>query len=268
MPTPDYGPLTPGIFRWSSSSLQDLLKCSQLYFLKLEHRHRVTTVRMSAGSALHAGALQDNLTKMATGEGATTSEIVDSAVACYKEEIENSEVSETPLEQAEGVDLSAKMARLYSSQVSKLVKNVVAAEEKLVAGIGEDMEIAGTLDVVTTRGVGDVKTGALAWTQARADELPQLTMYSWLHEAHFKKKPELLWIDSINNHSNRAATSRIYTTREQADYDALYRTLLNAQKMVESGIVLPAPAGAWHCSKRYCPMYNRCPYMQGRKKRD
>lgn len=264
MAAPRYPPETPGLFRWTSSTLGDLLKCSTLFHLKRQYRHRATTVRQAAGSGLAAGALVDNLSKMAQGEGARTVDIVDACVEEYKSEIENSEVTDTELEQRQGIDLTAKFGRLYAKEVSPRVKDVVAAEEALLATMG-DIELAGTPDVITTQGVEDYKTGGSLWTQAKVDQSLQLSMYSVLYQAHFKRPPELLTIHSINNHSNRAKTSVIHTTRDQADIDSFYQVLQQARRLVDEQIMLPAPAGAWWCTKRWCEMWNRCPYQGGKK---
>ena len=157
------------------------------------------------------------------------------------------------------------MARLYAAEISKKVVNVVAAEEPLLATLGE-LEIAGTPDAVLTRGFRDTKTGFLPWTQERADRSNQFTLYDILYEANFGKKAEIIAVDSINNNSNRSATSTIYTSRSQADRDALYQTMLMAKRLATEGIALPAPTGAWYCTRRHCPAWNRCPYQGGKGK--
>jgi len=255
---PKYPPPTPGVFRITNTELNILLKCSLMWQLREERKSRRITVSMAIGSAVAAGAKLDNLTKMAEGTPARMSDLVDSAVEDYKQEVEESEVQESQVDRLEGLARIPAFMRIYGSRVSPHVTEVLAVEEPIVSTVG-DIEVAGTPDVITTHGIGDLKTGK-PWNQERAHNSRQLTIYDILHLAKFGRASKMQWIDSIHS----AGHSRYYTARTPEDHRRIYNVLKNAKKLKESGIALPAPEGSWYCSRKYCPYWDVCPVM-GRK---
>ena len=257
---PKYPPPTPGVFRITNTELNILLKCSLMWQLREDRKSRRITVNMAIGSAVAAGAKLDNLTKMAEGTPARMSDLVDSGVEAYKLEVEESEVQESHLEQIKGLSIIPQYMRLYGSRISPRVIEVLAVEEPIVSAVGE-IEIAGTPDVISTSGIGDLKTGK-PWDQDRAHNSRQLTIYDILHIARFGKPSKLQWIDSLHSTGH----DRYYTVRTAEDHRRIYNVLLNAKRLKESGIALPAPEGSWYCSRKYCPYWDVCPVMGGKQK--
>lgn len=262
MSRPVYPELTPGVPRKTQSEIETLLRCGERRRLEMESKHRHATVKMVTGSAVGEGAKCDNRAKAAGGEGLPLVEIIERSVAGYERELERSEISDSKLEQDAGKDDAANAARVYGLRVSPLVREVMFAEDPIVADVG-GMELAGTPDVITSDGVGDLKTGR-AWDQADADGSRQLGFYGLLHKARTGEFPRRLWIDSIFRTAKGWNSQRLWTRRTGEQYAALLLVAEAAVKAEAAGVFLPAPEGAWWCSKIYCPFHSRgCRYFGG-----
>lgn len=260
---PIYPPLEPGVFRLTQSDTETYLKCGIAYNLRREAKGRYATVRMMIGSGVAAGARDDNVARIA-GSCLPLPEIIERSVTAYEREAEASDVRDTKLEVAEGKDSTADAARTYALGVAPKMDGVLAAEEPVIArfeGV-EGLELAGTPDVVTKDGIGDLKVGR-PWDDGDADKSRQLTAYGLLHRAKLGAYPRRQWIDNVARHRGNWIARRIYTYRDESDYAAYLETMKRVRAGIEAGVFLPAPEKAWYCSTNWCPFWGReCPVTQ------
>lgn len=243
-------------FRISHSTLQTYLLCGVRWQLEQAERHRRATVAMAVGTAAAKAAEADNAYKIEFDAPVELAELVDIAVDAYDEETRESEVEASKLELDAGRDDAAGASRAYGEFLSPKVKPVIA-EEKIVAVIDTGIELAGTLDVAEADTVRDVKTGR-AWTQARADRSRQLTGYSMLFEARFDRLPSRVAIDSLHKDRRGWQATTLWSRRTERDLLAFIETVRRAKAGMDAGVALPAPEGAWFCSKAYCAFWTRC----------
>lgn len=264
MPAPKYPPPLEGIPRITNSILNVYLKCGLRWWIEKQQPDvRWATVRMLIGTGLGAGALRDNQEKIERGTAATITNITDAAVAAYEQEAGESEVTEPKTDIASGKDSTAEAARVFALQVSPNTPGVLEAERPLLAVL-RGIQLAGTPDVVTDSGVGDYKTGQ-PWTQARADASRQLTAYAILRRVNSGHPPRRVWIDSISHSAKGWTAQRFWSTRTAEDIEAFLHVMTRASAAMQAGVALPAAEGSWHCSPRWCPHWNRCPAVNGRK---
>ncbi len=256
-----------GSFRISQSSLETYLKCGLWYKLDRENRHRRCTVRMAVGTGVAAGARADNEAKLASGRGLELAALVERSIAGYETEVGASEVQASPVELAEGKDRTAAAARVYGLEVSPKIVDLLAAEDQVVAKLGEDIELCGRPDYCTRLGVGDLKTGQ-PWTQERADRSRQLTLYGALYCARTGAYPQRVWIDSVYHTPRGWHASRLLSMRTAGDYAALWAILRAVRDAIQQGVFLPAPEGAWWCSRAYCPHWCSCVVGGGRRQHE
>jgi hypothetical protein len=142
------------------------------------------------------------------------------------------------------------------------------AEKPLAARLGDDLEIVGTPDVVTIKGIGDLKTGR-PWTSFRADRSRQLSVYGLLYKAKFGKYPQKVWIDSLGRQGQGRSEwvfRRYWSHRTKEDYLAIVEILKRAREGIKKQIFLPASEDSWFCSPRWCVHYHYCKAVIGGRK--
>jgi hypothetical protein len=245
------------VTRITQSKLETYLRCGIRWDFERQDPTRHATVRMLVGSGVAAGAAEDNHAKITRGSPASLGTIIDAAVAGYDLDASESEVPEPKSEISRGRDDAAAAARCFGVQVSPALPGVIAAEAPMLAVL-RGVELAGTPDVVTEEGIGDGKVGQ-PWTQARADRSRQLSGYGILHRIHLGRFPRRLWIDSISFSRGEWRWERLWTARAEEDYSAFLEAMTRAAGAMQAGIALPAPEGAFWCSKAWCPHWGRCP---------
>ena len=263
MSAPQYPDLAPGVTRVTQSSAETYLRCGVRYVLERESRHRHATVRMLIGSGVAAAAHADNAQKLEVGEGLPLEDLVERAVDGYEQDREASEVPDSSVEQIAGVDATANAARVYGLHVSPIVHDVVAAEVPIVAQVDDGLELAGTPDVITDEGIGDLKVGRV-WDDEDAHRSRQLGIYGILHLARTGAFPARAWIDNIHRlPKGQWGHRRIWTRRRREDYEAVLGIVQRVRRGIEAGVFLPAPEGSYWCSPTWCPFWAKCPAIQG-----
>jgi hypothetical protein len=259
----DRYPSTTGLFRISNSDIQCYLQCGERYRLKRQDNIQRTTVRMAVGSAVARGAQRDNESKIVSAHGLPIRDIIDVAVAEYETVTANSELPDTRAEVASGKDDSASAARVFAIDVSPRIVPI-AAEKKTIVQLGEDLELAGTIDYATADGIGDLKCGK-PWSQFRADPATQLSAYGWIFRGLYGEFPRRVWIDSVHRDKRGWAASRLWSSRTQEDYTAFLRLLRCVHDGIQSGVFVPASELDWRCSPTYCEYWHVCQYQAGRR---
>lgn len=247
--------------RLTQSEVEQYLRCGILYFKARERKHRRTTIRMAVGTGVAWAAYLDNRAKKLTGgpPQIRTDDLVEAAVEEYRSEIQGCELRFSPPDYSEGERNVIRSTTTYMTWVSPRIEKILAAEEPAYMQIDEGLEFAGTADVVTEFGVGDLKVGQ-PWTQARADLSRQLTAYAMLHKAALGKLPGRVWIDSISKGGwDRWNSIRTYDSIER--YKEIIRRVY---RLIEAGAEIPAPEAAWWCSPKWCPEWTDCPVMGGK----
>lgn len=268
MPAPKYPPVPPGVTRVTATTAETYLRCGIRVELEREEKHRRATVPMAIGSAVSVAASAD-IRNMLQREGRALppAEVVERAVVAYEAEVSECEVDASPLEIGGGKDSAASAGRTYALDVSpNLPQPVVASEEPIVAPVSEGLELAGTPDIVTHLGIGDIKTGRER-RQDEADRSRQLSFYALLHFHKYGSLPRRVWLDSIHPGKNalakRYSSTRLWSHRGIEDLGRTIRLIEHVRKGMEAGIALPPPElGAWWCSAKWCPHWGRdCPLM-------
>lgn len=258
---PSYPP--PGkLPRITQSTMESFLRCGVRYWFEKEATRQVVTVRMAVGSGVAAGAARDNRNRIVLGIGLPVSEIVEASVAAYAQELAESDCPEGGHERGRGEDQTASAAECYARDVAPQMRDVIAAEEPMLAEMG-DVEIAGTPDVITRAGIGDTKVGQ-PWTLERVDRSRQLSGYSILHWGRWGRLPGRVWIDSVSRSRRGFQATRWFSTRTERDCLAFLQTARSVQEAIQAGTALPAPEGAWWCSRRWCPWWQQCPHVSRR----
>jgi len=282
---PVYRPPAPGWERWTASDLEQYLRCGLAYFRRRDSAERRRNVALVTGTAIHRAAADHARKLMLSGSGMRLVELVDTAVAAYDEEAESGEMAEPAGEWRRAADYVAGAAHEYGLRLAPrardlLDEEILAVEEPMYAYLetgGYAIELAGTLDRASRPldpsspragavEVADIKTGR-RWSEVDVASNRQLSVYAELYTATFGSRPRRVGVENVASSSRASGVwygSRIVGRRSEADREALWSVLKAATDGRRAGVALPAPNGAWWCSKKWCPYWSDCPAVIGR----
>lgn len=270
MQRPEYPLVKPGWERWSSSGLELYLRCGLAWQFRKDAAARKTVVPLMIGSAVHVAAAHDAQQKK-TAKRVSPAELVEVAISGYEAEADEADCQESTGAVSRGKDSCADAAREYAARAAPRVvaDDLLAVEWPTVIDLedpisGLQIELAGTADRWEKRGVGDVKTG-VRWPQSRVDGCRQLAVYDLLYDAENGYRPPQVYVDNIYRDRGRWSHQRLFSTRTEEDRDAIWEIVVRATLARKAGIALPAPEGAWWCSKSWCPHWEECPAVVGRR---
>lgn len=249
------------------SSMETYLRCGLRWeFENVGGKKSRITVPIAIGGGVAAGAKRDGESKLILGTACSPGDVVDAAVDNYDRAVRENEIAASKLSVPTGQERVVSAARAFARVLSPKIVGVRAVEEKLRAEIN-DWVFLGTPDVVTEGELRDQKTGK-PWSQERADTSRQLSGYTLLHRAEYGKIPRRLWIDSIGWRGGEWVVESFPTYRSQRHLDAFVELAERVLAGIRAGHFLPAPVGAWWCSKNQCPHWAYCPATAGRKEDD
>ncbi len=114
--------------------------------------------------------------------------------------------------------------------------------------------------------VADMKTSGKAKSQSDADNSLQLTAYHVGFFSETGRLPKEIVLDTLVSGSKGPKRNRLVTERTDADVNALAFRIQTANKVIDSGMFLPAPVGAWWCGAKWCPFFNMCPAVNSERR--
>lgn len=132
---------------------------------------------------------------------------------------------------------------------------------------GYDCNMVGILDIQEgTKAVRDTKTTRKSPDKNAADESTALTFYALGVQVVDGVAPAEVSLDYLIDKSHLKTPKppevrRITSKRDASDWQPLLNRVESAIKVIESGIVQPAPPGSWWCSKNWCGYWNICPFV-------
>lgn len=279
MTRPEYRKPKPGFLRWSASSLTQYLRCQMAYWFRFsDYKHnriddgKRTNVALATGSAIHRASAVAAVTRKYGGDIIRESSFVDHAVSSYDEECKSNEVSEAPGIVVKHRDDVVACAQEYARSVlPKLpeAEKILMVEVPLYAYLEDDqthIELCGTMDRIDVGSFDDTKTSR-AWHQDEADRSVQFSIYDALYRANFKGDPEIR-VANIARTGKGWFTQTVTTRRSAEDRSALWQILRRSTIARAKGSDMPAPEGSWYCSKKWCPFWNDCPAVIGKRSRE
>lgn len=260
-------PEIPGYYGISASDILEYLMCGARYWFSRRYQWRRITNRMAIGSAVGVAAKCDNKIKMAVPDspGGAIDELIEIAVESFKHEIGNSEM----MDRMDGApDIVADATRTFKLEVSPLIKPVWC-EEPILAKIDDgNVALRGTPDYFTEDEVLDLKVGK-NWTSADVATSIQLTIYAYLFRSWKGVLPEAVGIDNIVRTKRIWRAQRIYSKRNERDFESFFHLLRSVKDGIDKGVCIPAAPNQWHCSSKWCPYFQECKYVgSARRKRD
>ncbi len=262
---------------WSKISTADL--CGQLYFYRyVEKLKRTPTASLLRGRGPHAASEQNYIAVLQHGTPLSVKDVRDISAESARSAIRTEGVRldaayDTTLRRLPGllVDESADLAGLHRQQIAPHVDPAhVELKIELAPSPAWPFTFVGVLDVIdTARQIRDLKTKRKAPPGDAAATSGQITAYELLYRAHFGEPSAGQKLDFIwRTPARRELKSVTQTTSRDTHHLAQFAVRVQRlHKALEAEVYIPAAAGDWICSERWCQFTDICPvYNAGRER--
>jgi hypothetical protein len=244
----------------NNSALQTYLKCGTKYeFEYIKKVKRPQTWQLFRGTALHSVRKTNLWQTITTKEDLPLEELKENAFEIVRE--------------AEFLPPDTDIEKPETSVLGGVEKDFTVFQQTTqpdrvehcvhILPDGYDYELFGTIDLVDREGtrIRDLKTTAKAPNVSDVLNSTQLTTYQLFAMAEGMSISEIRH-DYLIFYKREIKTDIIHTgPRTKDDIRALLNTYQNAVTMIGAGVFLPAPAGSWWCSPKWCCYYAVCPHI-------
>jgi hypothetical protein len=262
------------------STLSQALKCpEQLRRRYIEMEIIPPSIAMGRGIGVHAANEANLKHKLVKGKDMPLDDVLDAARDGYVHAFEEAgnqvylPKGDQPAKRRlmnEGLNDALRCAELYRHEVAPRINPIAIEEPFLISVLGIQRPLAGRMDYQELPLVGDLKSTTKKWAPHRIHEEIQPVFYSYVHEHERGVRPEFRYDILIarrgkdgNPTSTELQTQSLSPTT--GHYRALFAKLQAFERMLDSGVFMPANPGAWWCSERWCGYWQTCPYVGNSK---
>ena len=263
---------------FSHSQLETLTKCGQQWYYRYVEGLRIPpAVRMVVGRAVDHSVNENLREKMKTDTELPLESARDLARDGLQREWDREGVLLEEEEMAKGVkrakgdaiDRSVALAGHHHQKLAPSIRPTAVQREFRIAIADYGITLKGYIDIEEgEQSVRDTKTSKKSPADIAAAESMQLTTYALAKKVLDGKIPKAVHLDYlIDRSSNKRASARtpkhkiVSAVKTEADFRPLLARVERALTVIESGLFMPAPIGAWWCSKDWCGYYNICPWV-------
>jgi len=254
----------------SFSQINMYSRCGEQYRRRYIEGERVPPgIALHRGTGVHKGAEHNFSQKIESREDLPKAEIVDAAVAGFDDSLERGDLLLSREEKSKGKnvivgdarDATARLAGVLADDLAPTLQPILV-EERAEISIGPT-NLLGYIDLVTEDEViHDLKTSAKSPVETDVAKSGQMTAYTGLYAAVFKRWPQGAAMDYLVDTKTPKAVT-IQTARTKEDVEAWLKVVEAVLNGIEAEIFLPAPEGSWACSERFCGYWATCPYVSG-----
>ena len=252
------------------SGLLDMEMCGWSYYLThIENHTHHTTFAQLRGLAPHAAREENLRQKIETHTDLPVDDVTDAARDYVVEQFAEKEIIPDPEQtglakatvQSQAIDLSVKLARGDYKHYQTMIQPK-AVELSLEVDIPEaPFRLGGIIDAVeTSEWISDCKTSNRTPPAKTAEQSEQLSLYSILYWAHYKRRPKGMRLDYIVDLKGEAKPVQLITYPSEAREQAVLQRFMAAWEVIQAGTFMPCPSSFWKCSPVYCEHYARCKY--------
>lgn len=233
------------------------------------------------GRGIHRGAEMNFSQKIESKVDLKRDDIVDRAVAEFEASIKADGVLLSPDEEARGKgvvvgeekDTVVSLAGLFSDEVAPVYQPTFVEEKIKIELPNSPRDLLGILDLTATiikepgrgEGIVDYKSGKKTKPQRDFDVSSQLSLYDLAYRAKRGKAPDFIQVEQLVDLKVPKRVTNM-TVRSVGDFHATIARVNAMIQGLEAGIFMPASAGAWNCSPKWCGYWGTCPYVNSERK--
>lgn len=243
----------------NNSSLQTYLKCGLKYeFEYVKKVERPTTWSLWRGTALHLTRRKNLEQKITSKTDLPLEELRESSLEMVKDAVQSEAfVQEPEIEAANVIDQGLRVDYM---DFQRTTQPVVVEQLYKVAPVGYDYSLFGTVDLYDSeQNLRDLKT--VGRTPQMADLLrsTQMSTYQLFAMSKGMKVKKIQHDYLVFRKKGVEAVPLEVEPRTKEDLRGLLDTYQQAVTGISAGIFLPAPAGSWWCSPKWCSFWPICP---------
>lgn len=256
----------------SQTMLNQFLRCPEQFRRRWIEKEIIPPgIAARRGTAVHKAAAVNHLQKIKSGLDLPLVDLQDAARDEYVRIVKEEGVF-IPKEQApgatkligEGLDSAVNLTETYHRDLAPQIQPIMA-EERQIVDIGLEVELQGTIDVVTMEGwLPDIKTAAKAKTQNEAHNSLQLTFYSGLYYSKYGEWPKKLSLEILVA-SKEPKLQSLETTRSSEEWQNLLERIQLMLLQINAGLFPPCAPDSWICNPAWCGYYQSCKYSLKRR---
>jgi RecB family exonuclease len=250
------------------SALNMLSKCGEMFRRRYIEGEKIPPgIALIVGTATHKsvetnlrGKIEKKDIPMAELEAVAS----DTLNAEWKKGIAlTDEEKELGIKKAKGeaVDKAVKLSRAHAVQIAPGIHPISVERTWSLELAGFSHDLAGTIDIIESSTLRDTKTASKSPNEDTASRSIQLTAYSLAVKVLDGKAPEKVCLDYLVAGKNEVKTISLFSERKEEDYQALFRRIEMAMRVIKSGDFIPTSPDSWNCSPRFCGFYSSCKYV-------
>lgn len=215
---------------------------------------------LTIGSSVDTGVTFNLEQKIETGVDLPIDDVKDATATEFERRRPETDWKDD--EPGECKDLAVRLATLHHTVIAPTIKPATV-QEKFFIELDAPFNIGGTIDLTTEDDIiVDTKTSGKKYTPDSVNNSVQPVLYDYAFEALRGRKAKSFRYDVLIKNKT-PITQQVEDVVAPESRDFLFRGIHQVDRAIKAGIALPAPDGAWWCSKDWCGYWNQC---KGKKK--
>lgn len=251
---------------YHQSEINMFLKCGKQWEFRYE-RGIVTppTAALTLGSAVDVSVTKNLAQKVSSKKDLSIEEVLETYSSDFDKRAPSTVWDGEDVGKQK--DMGTQMIRLYHERVAPNVRPATV-QEKFVIELDAPYNIGGTIDLTEEdRIVADTKTSKNKYADDAVSRALQPAIYDFAYEALRGVKAKAFRYDVLIKPTAKkpAELQQVSARVTEADRIHLFDTINNVHTAIEAGVAMPAPEGAWWCSKDWCGYWSMCKGKGARK---
>lgn len=259
----------------SPSQLDMYLRCGEQWRRRYVCREVIPPgIALVKGGAVHQAAEVNFGQKVESRSDLPAKVLCEAAVEHVEATVRKDGLFLTPEEESIGAqaivgrakDSAVALTNLYARDIAPRVQPIMVEEFVRIPIPRCSHDLLGRLDVVDDQDqVVDLKTSSRRKTQEDVDRSDQLTFYDAAVEYRLERKCRGVRLE-VMVETKVPTVQTLRSERTRRDRDVLLGKINSMIAGIQASVFLPAAAGSWCCSPRFCGYWHSCPYVNTERK--
>lgn len=245
--------------QYHQSEVQTFLKCGKQWeFRYLLGIRTPPKAALTVGSSVDAGVTRNLVQKITSKKDLSVTEVLD--VYSTDFDLRKDETDWEDENPGAIKDMGASLVRAHHEKLAPQIQPKTV-QEKFVIELDGGFDVGGTIDLTEEDGtVADTKTSKNKYAEDSIHRALQPAIYDFASMVLTGKKPKAFRYDVIIKPTKTKGPEIQQVTGQvtEDDHAWFFNAVSNMDKAIKAGIALPAPEGAWWCSKDWCGYWDKC----------
>lgn len=244
---------------YSASQVSTYLKCGKQWeFRYIDGLILPPKAALTVGGSVDTAVTENLCHKVDTGEILSDADVLD----IYSDDFEKRAIDTEWGKDDKGVqkDMGAQLVSTHNKNLAPKI-NPIAVQESFVIETDAGYDLRGFMDIIEDdKTIVDTKTSKNKYAENAVTRNLQAAMYDFAFEATRGEKAKGFRFDVLKKPTKTkpAEVQQVDGKVTDSDKEWLFENINQVNTAIDAGIAMPAPDGAWWCSKDWCGFYNLC----------